>query len=57
MMTLLKANIKNKEVRFLTKQILRDEIKKKINKKKQCKTKQIAIKEIRTKFNIKTNQN
>ena len=55
MMTLLKANIKNKEVRFLTKQILRDEINKKINKKKQCKTKQIAIKEIRTKFNIKTN--
>jgi hypothetical protein len=44
MMTLLKANIKNKKIRFLTKQILRDEIKKKINKKKQCKTKQILNK-------------
>jgi hypothetical protein len=37
MMTLLKANIKNKEVRFLTKQILRDEIKKKLIKKNNAK--------------------
>jgi len=36
-MTLLKANIKNKEVRFLTKQILRDEIKKKLIKKNNAK--------------------
>jgi hypothetical protein len=52
--TPLKANLKKKEARFLTKQILRDEIEgNKSIKKKQCKTKQIIIKRIRTKFNIK----
>jgi hypothetical protein len=49
--TPLKAKLKNKKARFLTKQILKDEIEKKINTKK----KQIAIKRIRTKFNIKIN--
>jgi hypothetical protein len=47
----LKTNLKNKETRFLPKQILKDEIK----KKNQYKTKQIAIKKIRIKFNIQTN--
>jgi hypothetical protein len=41
---------KNKEARILIKQILRNEIEKKI--KKQCK-KKTAIKRIRTKFDIK----
>jgi len=49
----LKTNLKNKETRFLPKQILKDEIK----KKNQYKTKQIAIKKIRIKFNIQTNWN
>jgi len=46
--TSLKANLKKKEARFLTKQILRDEIEGKKNK-----TKQIAIKRIKNKFNLK----
>jgi len=42
---------KNKEVRFLIKQISRGEIEKKKAIKKQCK--KIAIKRIMTKFNVK----
>jgi len=44
--TSLKANLEKKKARFLTKQILRDEIEGK-------KTKQIAIKRIKNKFNLK----
>jgi hypothetical protein len=50
-MTPSKANPKNKEARFLTKQISRHEIEKRINKKQRCK--KIAIEIIRTEFDIK----
>jgi hypothetical protein len=49
--TLLKINKKNKEVRFLIKQTLNDEIKNKINKKNNAKKKE--IKRIMTQFDIK----
>jgi hypothetical protein len=52
--TTLKAKLKIKKARFLTKQILRGEIEKKSQYKKY-KTKKIAIKRIGTKFNIKIN--
>jgi hypothetical protein len=49
--TSLKAKPKKQRSKILIKQILRDEIEKKINKK-LMQNKKIAIKKIRIKFNI-----
>jgi hypothetical protein len=46
MMTLLKANIKNKEVRFLTKHVLREEINKKKSIRKNNAKQKKQLKEL-----------